>query len=125
MDDIARMAATDRADLFTTAASRRRLTPEIVEKDFWVCWTLWRLFTMPNLPAGLLFKGGTSLSKLYKAIERFSEDVDLSFDRADLGFGGQNDPLRATSGKKQKVSVRGPSGAKGERHQSRGCVAWQ
>jgi hypothetical protein len=57
MDDVARMAATDRADLFTTAASRRRLTPEIIEKDFWVCWTLRRLFTMPNLPAGLLFKG--------------------------------------------------------------------
>jgi hypothetical protein len=119
------MAATDRADLFTTAASRRRLTPEIIEKDFWVCWTLRRLFTMRNLPAGLLFKGGTSLSKVHKAIERFSEDADLSFDRAGLGFGGQNDPLRASSGKKKKESVHGPSGTKGERHQSRGCVAWQ
>lgn len=40
----------------------------------------------------MLFKGGTSLSKVYKAIERFSEDIDLSLDRAALGFGGAADP---------------------------------
>jgi hypothetical protein len=50
----------------------------------------------------LLFKGGTSLSKVFGIIERFSEDVDLSFDRAGLGFGGESDPLNATSGKKRK-----------------------
>jgi hypothetical protein len=78
------------------------MTPAIIEKDFWVCWTLKRLFTLPDLPAGLLFKGGTSLSKVFGIIERFSEDVDLSFDRAGLGFGGDSDPLNATSGKKRK-----------------------
>ncbi len=102
MDDIARLPQTDRADLFAEVARRRGLTPAIIEKDYWVCWALKRLFALPDPPAGLLFKGGTSLSKVFGIIERFSEDVDLSFDRAGLGFGGASDPLNATSGKKRK-----------------------
>jgi len=102
MDDIARLPIVDRTDLFAEVARQRGLTPAIIEKDFWVCWTLKRLFTLPDPPAGLLFKGGTSLSKVFGIIERFSEDVDLSFDRAGLGFGGDSDPLNATSGKKRK-----------------------
>ncbi|SRR5579875_1672862 len=102
MDDVARMPPADRADLFATTAKQRSLLAEIVEKDFWVCWSLKRVFTLPDPPAGLIFKGGTSLSKVFNAIERFSEDVDLSFNRADLGFGGEHDPLHAPSGKKAK-----------------------
>jgi hypothetical protein len=102
MDNIARLPATDRMDLFSATARRRSLTPEIIEKDFWVCWTLKRVFTLPDPPAGLLFKGGTSLSKVFGIIDRFSEDVDLSFNRAELGFGGESDPLNATTGKKRK-----------------------
>ncbi len=102
MDDVARLAAGDRADLFKAAAARRGLTAAIVEKDFWVCWTLKRVFTLPNPPAGLLFKGGTSLSKAFHVIDRFSEDVDLSFDRAGLGFAGESDPLKAPTGKARK-----------------------
>lgn len=98
MDDIARLSAKDRADLFGTAATRRGdMLSALVEKDFWVCWTLKRVFTLENPPAGLIFKGGTSLSKVYQAIDRFSEDVDLSFDRSALGFGGEKDPARASS----------------------------
>lgn len=63
----------------------------IVEKDYWVCVALGVLFGEPQ-PVDLIFKGGTSLSKGYGLIERFSEDVDLAFDRADLGFGGDRDP---------------------------------
>jgi hypothetical protein len=102
MDDIARLPVADRADLFSATARQRGLTAEIIEKDFWVCWTLKRIFTLPDPPAGLLFKGGTSLSKVFGIIERFSEDVDLSFDRAGLGFGGESDPLNATTGKRRK-----------------------
>lgn len=102
MDDVARLPPADRADLFSATAGRRRLRQEIVEKDFWVCWSLKRLFTLSDPPAGLIFKGGTSLSKVFNAIERFSEDVNLSFNRVDLGFGGEHDPLHAPSGKKAR-----------------------
>lgn len=105
MDDVARLPVGDRRDLFAAAAARRALLPAIVEKDFWVCWTLKRVFALPDPPAHLLFKGGTSLSKVFGAIERFSEDVDLSFDRADLGFGEDKDPLAADSRKKKKRLV--------------------
>lgn len=101
MDDIARLPLADRMDLFTATARRRGLTAEIIEKDFWVCWTLKRLFTLSDPPAGLLFKGGTSLSKVFGVIERFSEDVDLSFNRSGFGFSGESDPLNARTGKKR------------------------
>lgn len=98
MDDIARLSARDRSELFSTVATQRGdMLSALVEKDFWVCWTLKRVFTLEDSPAGLIFKGGTSLSKVYQAIDRFSEDVDLSFDRSALGFGGEKDPARATS----------------------------
>jgi predicted nucleotidyltransferase component of viral defense system len=76
MDDVARWAAPDRSDLFTATANQRAdMNVAVVEKDFWVCWTLRRLFTMPDSPAGMIFKGGTSLSKVFNATDRFSEDV--------------------------------------------------
>ena len=50
-----------------------------MEKDIWVVWALSTLFTSP-LGTHLVFKGGTALSKAYKAIRRFSEDVDLTYD---------------------------------------------
>ncbi len=105
MDDVARMSARERADLFAAAAARRGLSPEIIEKDFWVCWTLKRLFLLPREPAGLIFKGGTSLSKVYGAIRRFSEDVDLSFDRKGLGFVGATDPARSKTRKARDRSL--------------------
>ena len=76
MDDVARLPAADRNDLFTASASKRGLSVVIIEKDFWVCWVLKQLFSLPDPPAGLIFKGGTSLSKVWGVIDRFSEDVD-------------------------------------------------
>lgn len=102
MDQIVQSNARDRADIFTEAARNLpNRSPELIEKDFWVVWTLHTIFSLGNLPAGLIFKGGTSLSKVFKAIDRFSEDVDLSFDRAALGFTGDRDPAHASSGKKR------------------------
>ncbi|MFA5141115.1 MAG: nucleotidyl transferase AbiEii/AbiGii toxin family protein [Elusimicrobiota bacterium] len=101
MDDIARLPAADRSDLFTAASNTRGdILPVLIEKDFWVCWTLKRIFTLSDPPAGLIFKGGTSLSKVYQAIDRFSEDVDLSFDRSALGSGpgGQQEAGHQTTG---------------------------
>jgi hypothetical protein len=101
MDRVAKLPASDRSDLFREVAARRgNLTAPLVEKDFWVCWTLKHLFAMENLPAGIMFKGGTSLSKVFNAINRFSEDVDLSLSRDDLGFSGEKDPRNAPNRKK-------------------------
>ena len=106
MDDVARRNPGDRRDLFTEAAAERgNISAAVIEKDFWVCWTLKQLFTLDTSPARLIFKGGTSLSKVYGVIERFSEDIDLSLNREDLGFVGEYDPYAATSGKKAKALV--------------------
>lgn len=112
MDDIARLPVRDRFELFSTAAAQRGdMLPSLIEKDFWVCWTLKRVFALADPPAGLIFKGGTSLSKVYQAIDRFSEDVDLSFDRGALGFGGEMDPARAGSRKQTEKRLEALSGA--------------
>lgn len=81
MDKFARASIDDRRALFDEAASRRDLTSLIIEKDFWVCWTLRRLTRTPDLKGHLTFKGGTSLSKAYAIIQRFSEDIDLTIRR--------------------------------------------
>ncbi len=80
MDELARRTAADRAAVFQSAAAERGLPPLYVEKDFWVCWSLRRLFS-PVLVEGMVFKGGTSLSKVWEAINRFSEDIDLTLPR--------------------------------------------
>jgi hypothetical protein len=77
------------------------IAPAIIEKDYWVCRTLDALFNLPELSDHLVFKGGTSLSKAYGLIERFSEDVDVSFHRDYLGFGEGEDP-EAQAGNKAK-----------------------
>jgi hypothetical protein len=94
MDGVAQASPNDRADLFQQAAAQLQpaRSPLIIEKDFWVCWTLRRVFEVMCFQPQLIFKGGTSLSKAYQLIERFSEDVDLSLSRQDLGFTDKRDP---------------------------------
>jgi hypothetical protein len=70
------------------------LSEAVVEKDFWVCWTLKQIFTIEQFKERLLFKGGTSLSKVFGAIQRFSEDIDLAVDYTLLGFVGDRDPTQ-------------------------------
>jgi predicted nucleotidyltransferase component of viral defense system len=65
------------------AAIRRNVSPVILEKDFWVCWMLGVLF-QSEFAESLVFKGGTSLSKVFGIIQRFSEDIDLSLSPAFL-----------------------------------------
>jgi len=66
-----------------------RIHPAITEKDFWVCWMLDYLFSESPWKDHLAFKGGTSLSKAYGLIERFSEDIDLVLDWRLLGYGDE------------------------------------
>ena len=69
------------------------MRPAIAEKDFWVCWVLQQLFGDRELREQIVFKGGTTLSKVHKLIDRMSEDIDLVLDWRVLGYGpGQVDP---------------------------------
>lgn len=71
----------ERRELITEAAARRGISAVIIEKDFWVCLVLEKLF-QSDFGDHLTFKGGTSLSKAYGLISRFSEDIDLTLDKA-------------------------------------------
>ena len=105
MDAFAKSSVEERRLAFEQAALKRQLSPLIVEKDFWVCWTLKQLFTLPAIGEHLIFKGGTSLSKVFKVIERFSEDIDVSIDRGFLGFGGDNEPEAGGSNKEKQRRI--------------------
>ena len=112
MDDFAKLPAAERKPYFETAsANDGRMGEHIIEKDFWVCWTLKRLFVMKSLDGHLIFKGGTSLSKVFKVIERFSEDIDLSVSRELLGFSGDKAPEKAKSAKKRDQGIEDLSNA--------------
>ena len=69
----------ERADILRTVAANSGRSAVILEKDIWVCWVLQALFSMPD-PHPMAFKGGASLSKVYRIIDRFSEDVDITLD---------------------------------------------
>ena len=77
------LPADERRLYIEQAAIRRNVSPVILEKDFWVCWLLGILFES-EFAGSLVFKGGTSLSKVFGVIERFSEDIDLSLSPAFL-----------------------------------------
>jgi hypothetical protein len=91
---------------FDTTAQRLGTASQNIEKDFWVCWTLDALFN--GLKGGgprLLFKGGTSLSKGFGLINRFSEDVDVTVFRDDIGEPATIEELDALSGKKRRARL--------------------
>ncbi len=83
----------------------RALAEAIIEKDFWVCWTLKQLFSISVLSGRLLFKGGTSLSKVFHAISRFSEDIDLAVDYAALGFTWARDPRQEGISRSKRTRI--------------------
>ena len=105
MDTFARLGRDSRLGLFLEAAKQLDIPAAYIEKDFWVCWTLYRLFAIPELQGHLIFKGGTSLSKVYKVISRFSEDIDLTLGRELLGFAGDKNPDNAPSRKKRDALI--------------------
>ncbi len=86
MSTFATLPAKERELFFRQYQQRRGIDPVIVEKDFWVCWLLGRIFTEPKLADACVFKGGTSLSKVFNAIARFSEDIDLAILPESLGW---------------------------------------
>ena len=75
--------------VFNAIAAENGMTPFAVEKDWWVSRTLEIIFQM-SIAKHLVFKGGTSLSKAWKLINRFSEDIDLAIDKAFFeGYSGE------------------------------------
>lgn len=78
MDNFAKTSKNERMALFArTADTLGQISPAVIEKDFWVCWVLDALFSSPQWRDKMIFKGGTSLSKAFHIINRFSEDIDL------------------------------------------------
>lgn len=99
-------APSDRLDLFLSTANRLGTPIGNIEKDFWVCWTLDALYH--RLPPGgprLLFKGGTSLSKAYGLIRRFSEDIDVTVFRDDLEQSASVEELQQLSASKRRAKL--------------------
>lgn len=98
MDRIASFNKSQLRELFNETAIKKQVTPAIAEKDFWVTWVLSKIFADGYLSKILMFKGGTSLSKVFKIIERFSEDIDLILEWNTVT---QDNPLLARNNSQQ------------------------
>jgi hypothetical protein len=104
MSSFALETAEERADFIHQFAIPAKVPAYIVEKDFWVCWLLGRIFATPGLGPDCVFKGGTSLSKVFGAISRFSEDIDLGLSPASLGWSeAELDDAPSTSQRRKRM----------------------
>ncbi len=99
------LSRTDQAEALEFAAGRTGRPAHLLEKDIWVVWTLAAIYES-QLASKLTFKGGTSLSKVYYIIDRFSEDIDLTYDIRELvpDLLAQGNPIPATSSQEKKIS---------------------
>jgi hypothetical protein len=97
MDRFLKLPIEDKIATFNKAETEIGFAEDIIEKDFWVCFTLKLLFELDEIKDHLTFKGGTSLSKIFKVINRFSEDIDVSVERTYLGFKDDKDPAKASA----------------------------
>ncbi|WP_375605083.1 nucleotidyl transferase AbiEii/AbiGii toxin family protein [Flavobacterium davisii] len=88
MNEWLKLSEKRRLEILNEVNSQTGLPTNAIEKDWWVTITLKAIFSS-KFAQHLVFKGGTSLSKAYNLIERFSEDIDLSIDRTMLGFEGE------------------------------------
>ena len=82
INDFYTLEIEERKTVFLNTSRKLNMSEAIIEKDFWVCWCLKYLFHDFRYKDFICFKGGTSLSKVYHCIERFSEDIDLALDWA-------------------------------------------
>jgi predicted nucleotidyltransferase component of viral defense system len=102
MDAFARLPAGERRLACIATAEAQGLQAASVDKDFWVCWTLRALFMLPAARQRITFKGGTSLSKAWALVDRFSEDIDLVVDKDALGFAGDAAPDQAAGSNERR-----------------------
>ncbi|MDP9010326.1 MAG: nucleotidyl transferase AbiEii/AbiGii toxin family protein [Pseudomonadota bacterium] len=104
MTDFFQLSVTERREALDAAADTSGLLPHLLEKDIWVVWSLRHVFAGPYANH-LVFKGGTSLSKAYGVIRRFSEDVDLTYDIRAIArdlVGDADAPLPASASQEKK-----------------------
>ena len=106
MDKFISLDAKDKRAYFEVSAAHLNIMPQLVEKDFWVCWTLKTLFSLPEIGVHLTFKGGTSLSKCYNVIKRFSEDIDISIERPFLSKTKPIEPGKDKSNKENQKRLK-------------------
>lgn len=109
MNEFLKLSQKDRQDIFAFAQASLGIQDVILEKDFWVCYLLDILFHKSKYGEYFVFKGGTSLSKGYDVIQRFSEDVDLVLDWELLGYEG-NYPWEERSNTKQDAFTKEVNG---------------
>lgn len=105
MIELARGLDRRRQELFRETSRKMGVHEAIIEKDFWVCLILRILFSSERWGDKVVFKGGTSLSKAFRAIERFSEDIDLILDWRELGY-SKDDPWLPESKNKKDQFVK-------------------
>jgi hypothetical protein len=92
------LPTADQRDVLEAVAAITGLPPRIIEKDVWVCWSLAAVFSA-GAAVPMAFKGGTSLSKVFGVIDRFSEDLDLT-----IGFLQADEPIPKSRNQRDKMS---------------------
>lgn len=99
------LSSADQSEALEVAAGRSGRPAHLLEKDIWVVWALSAIYDSP-LGDSLTFKGGTSLSKVYKVIDRFSEDIDLTYDIRELVSDLLRDgnPIPASASQEKKIT---------------------
>jgi len=107
MNEFTQLPALERALYFRQASEKMPipLPAAVIEKDFWVCWTLKILNELPELTGNITLKGGTSLSKAWGMIDRFSEDLDLAVNRKVFGLNPPFGPENAKSNAQRKIRL--------------------
>jgi len=104
MNNVSAFSRDERAELFRETSVKVGIPEAIIEKDFWVCWVLNYLFNKSELSKDIIFKGGTSLSKVFGIIERFSEDIDLVLNWKLLGVTGSEPWIVRSKTKQNKYN---------------------
>lgn len=101
------LSRADQAEALEVAAGQTGRPPHLLEKDIWVVWTLSAIYES-SLAEKLTFKGGTSLSKVYKIIDRFSEDIDLTYDIREVvpDLLRDGNPIPASASQAKKITDR-------------------
>ena len=102
--------SSEERNLYCRQAAERMESPlpaSVIEKDFWVCWVLYLLNEIPELKGNITFKGGTSLSKAWGLIDRFSVDIDIAINRKVFGqqppYGAED--AKSNSQRKMRLAV--------------------